>query len=364
MLKWFKKNTDKSTEKSKKGTESDIENQLVLAETETHESEFNDNPDVEGQVAKTPKGFWHNLKAGLAKTGKGLTTGLNALFLNKNKIDTELLDELEMRLLLADVGIESTTRIINDLKARVKRNQLNDVDALIKAMTQNMTEILDVVERPLNIEHEHKPFVVLMVGINGAGKTTTIGKLARRFRSEGLSVMLAAGDTFRAAAVEQLQAWGARNEVPVIAQQHGADSAAVIYDAFEAAKARKIDVLIADTAGRLHTQSNLMEELKKVKRVLSRLDPQAPHEIMMVVDAGIGQNAINQTREFDAALGLTGLVITKLDGTAKGGIVFALAERFRIPIRFVGIGEKVDDLRIFNASDFVTALLSVDDQTS
>nr|WP_232225042.1 signal recognition particle-docking protein FtsY [Acidihalobacter ferrooxydans] len=306
------------------------------------------------------RGLFSRLRAGLSKTGRGLTEGVGSLFLGKKAIDAELLEELETRLLMADVGIEATTRIIDDLTARVRRKQLNDAEALFAALHENMAAILRPVNTPLVIDTAQRPFVILMVGINGAGKTTTIGKLAMRFKAEGHTVLLAAGDTFRAAAVEQLQAWGARNGVDVIAQATGADSASVLYDGLHAAKARGTDVLIADTAGRLHTQTNLMEEVKKVKRVLAKLDPEAPHEIMLVVDAGIGQNALNQAREFNAALGLTGITVTKLDGTAKGGIVFAIAQQFGIPIRFVGVGEQPEDLRVFDADEFVSALLNRD----
>ncbi len=305
-------------------------------------------------------GLLARLRAGLAKTGRSLTDGVGNLFLGKKTIDAELMEELETRLLMADVGVEATTCIIDDLTARIRRKQLGDADALFAALKEDMRGILAPVGYPLAISATKRPFVILMVGINGAGKTTTVGKLAQRFRQQGYSVLLAAGDTFRAAAVEQLQVWGTRNGVDVIAQDSGADSAAVIFDAFQSAKARGIDILIADTAGRLHTQAHLMEELKKVKRVIARLDPDAPHEIMLVVDAGIGQNAINQAREFNAALGLTGISVTKLDGTAKGGIVFALAQQFGIPIRFIGIGEQARDLRVFNPGEFVDALLATD----
>jgi fused signal recognition particle receptor len=307
----------------------------------------------------TPKpGLFSRLRAGLSKTGRGLTEGVGGLILGRKAIDAELLEELETRLLMADVGIEATSRIIDDLTARVRRKQLGDAEALFAALHENMAEIVRPVSKPLRVDDTKRPYVILMVGINGAGKTTTIGKLAMRLKSEGRSVLLAAGDTFRAAAVEQLQAWGERNGVDVIAQASGADSASVIYDGLQAAKARGIDVLIADTAGRLHTQTNLMEELKKVKRVLGKLDAEAPHEVMLVVDAGIGQNALNQAREFNAALDLSGITVTKLDGTAKGGIVFAMAQQFGIPIRFIGVGEKLEDLRRFDADEFVSALLA------
>lgn len=307
---------------------------------------------------KSGDGFFSRLRKGLSKTSRGLSGGISALMLGRKTIDDTLLEELETRLLTADVGIESTTRIINDLTARVHRKQLGDTEALFSALHENMTEILRPVAHPLEIDAAKRPYVILMVGINGAGKTTTIGKLAKHLQGAGKSVMLAAGDTFRAAAVEQLQAWGTRNQVQVISQGSGADSASVIYDALQAAQARGIDVLIADTAGRLHTQTNLMDELRKVKRVIGKLDSDAPHEIMLVVDAGIGQNALAQAREFNNALGLTGITVTKLDGTAKGGILFAIAQKTGIPIRFIGVGEGVDDLRTFAAEEFVSALLA------
>jgi len=308
-------------------------------------------PDKE----KTP-GLFGRLKAGLSRTRSGLTEGIASLVAGRKQIDDELLEDLEMQLLTADVGVEATQSIIQDLTQRVARKQLDDADALMSALRDDMRAMLDPVTQPLHIPDSDRPFVLLMVGINGAGKTTTIGKIARRLQAEGHSVMLAAGDTFRAAAVEQLQAWGERNQVPVIAQQQGSDSASVIFDALQAAQARNIDVLIADTAGRLHTQSNLMEELVKIKRVMGKLDPDAPHEIMLVVDAGTGQNALNQAQQFNTAVGLTGISLSKLDGTAKGGIIFAIAKQLGIPIRFIGVGEAIDDLRPFNAGEFVDAL--------
>jgi fused signal recognition particle receptor len=305
------------------------------------------------------KGFFSRLKEGLNKTRASLTAGLAKIGLGKRKVDDELLEEIETLLLMADVGVEATKAIMADLQKRAAKSQLNDSEALFKALSEDMTAILQPVAQPLVIpENLDKPFVLLMVGMNGAGKTTTIGKLAKRFQNEGRSVMLAAGDTFRAAAVEQLKVWGERNNVPVVAQQTGSDSASVIFDAVNAATARKIDILIADTAGRLHTQGNLMAELAKVKKVISKLDPDAPHEVMLIIDASIGQNALNQVKEFHQMIGLTGLSITKLDGTAKGGIVFAIAKRIGLPIRFIGIGEKIDDLRTFEADQFVNALLS------
>ena len=305
-------------------------------------------------------GLFARLKSGLARTRHSLTEGVASLVLGSRTIDADLLEEIETTLLLADVGVEATRAIIDDLTARVSRRELNDAEALMAALQEDMQAILAPVSVPLEIPQDTRPCVILMVGINGAGKTTTIGKLTHRLRRQGLSVMLAAGDTFRAAAVEQLQTWGERNGVPVIAQQPGADAASVIYDAVEAARARRIDVLIADTAGRLHTQSNLMEELKKIRRVLGKLDPDAPHEVMLVVDAGTGQNALNQARQFHEVIGLTGITLTKLDGTAKGGIIFAIAKQLGLPIRFIGVGEGIENLREFDAAEFVEALFETD----
>jgi len=305
-------------------------------------------------------GLLARLRQGLAKTGQLLNTDIRDLMPVGRKIDDELLEELETRLLMADVGVEATTAIIQDLTKRISRKQLDDSTALFAALREDMAAILAPSSKPLLIDGTHKPFVILMAGINGAGKTTTIGKLAKRLQGEGKSVMLAAGDTFRAAAVEQLQVWGERNGIPVIAQGSGADTASVIFDALQAAKSRGIDVLIADTAGRLHTQSNLMEELKKVKRVLGKIDEQAPHEVLLVLDAGTGQNALQQAQQFHQAIGVTGLALTKLDGTAKGGIIFAIAKRLGLPIRFIGVGEDIDDLRVFEAGEFVEALLGSD----
>jgi len=306
--------------------------------------------------AEKKAGLFGRLKVGLSKTRSGLTEGIANLVVGRKQIDDELLEDLETQLLTADLGVDATQSIISDLTGRIARKQLGDADALMAALRDDMRGMLMPVSAPLEIPQSEQPFVLLMVGINGAGKTTTIGKIARRLQSQGHSVMLAAGDTFRAAAVEQLQAWGERNDAPVISQHQGADSASVIFDALQAAQARNIDVLIADTAGRLHTQSNLMEELRKIKRVLGKLDDTAPHEVMLVVDAGTGQNALNQAREFNQAVDLTGITLTKLDGTAKGGIIFAIANQLGIPIRFIGVGEAIDDLRPFDAEDFVNAL--------
>lgn len=305
-------------------------------------------------------GFFTRLKQGLSKTRQSFTESIASLVLGRKEIDDDLLDDLEMILLTADVGIEATDRIIRNLTDQVSRKELKDPEALLTSLKNQLQDIIEPICQPLEIDdHLAKkagPYVILMVGINGVGKTTTIGKLAKKLQSEGKSVMLAAGDTFRAAAVEQLQTWGERNKVTVIAQKTGADSAAVIFDAIQSAKAKNIDVLIADTAGRLHTQSNLMEELKKVKRVITKVDETAPHEVMLVIDAGTGQNALNQADQFQKAVGVTGITLTKLDGTAKGGIVFALAEQLAIPVRFIGVGESIDDLRPFNAKEFTEAL--------
>ncbi|MEJ2059467.1 MAG: signal recognition particle-docking protein FtsY [Gammaproteobacteria bacterium] len=317
-----------------------------------------DNTEKAPAAEASRPGMFARLRQGLSKTGHGLTDGMATLMLGKKQIDDELLEELETRLLMADVGVEATQRILKELTARVSRKELTDAAALIDALHQSMADILKPCTAPLEVDREKRPYVLLMVGVNGVGKTTTIGKLARRFKDQGLSVMLAAGDTFRAAAVEQLQTWGERNEIPVIAQGSGADSASVIYDALQAAQARGVDVLIADTAGRLHTQSNLMDELKKVHRVMGKLDETAPHEVMLVVDAGTGQNALNQARQFHEAVNVSGITVTKLDGTAKGGIVFALAEQLGLPLRFIGVGEAIEDLRVFEAEEFVSALLA------
>ena len=303
------------------------------------------------------KGFFSKLRARLNKGDSWLTYDL-ANLAPGGKIDEDTLDDLEAELVMADVGIETTERIINDLQKSLARKELKDVDALREGLRRSLTSILEPVAEPLQIAESHRPYVILMVGVNGAGKTTTIGKLAKRFKDQGLEVMLAAGDTFRAAAVEQLQAWGERNDVPVIAQQPGADPAAVIFDAWDAARARDVDVLLADTAGRLQNQQGLMDELAKVKRVLGRRDDTAPHEVMLVIDASQGQNALVQAEKFNEALGLTGITVTKLDGSAKGGILLALADKLAVPVRFIGIGESAEDMQPFVAAEFVDALLS------
>ena len=317
-----------------------------------------ESPAPVPQAAETKVGFFARLKQGLSKTSASIGEGMASLFLGKKTIDDDLLDEIETRLLTADVGVEATSVIIKNLTQKVARKQLTDADALYKSLQDELAAMLKPVEQPLKIEAQNKPFVILVVGVNGAGKTTTIGKLAKKLQLEGKKVMLAAGDTFRAAAVEQLQVWGERNNIPVIAQHTGADSASVIFDAVQAAKARGIDVLIADTAGRLHTKDNLMEELKKVRRVMGKLDEDAPHEVLLVLDAGTGQNAISQTKQFNQTVALTGLALTKLDGTAKGGVIFALAKQFNIPIRYIGVGEGIDDLRDFESEPFVQALFA------
>jgi fused signal recognition particle receptor len=290
-----------------------------------------------------------------ARVNRGASWALDLL--PGRRIDAALLEELETRLLTADVGVDATETILTGLRQKVARSELADAKALEAALAASLLEILAPVERPLAIDRSMKPFVILVVGVNGSGKTTTIGKLARRFRGEGLTVMLAAGDTFRAAAVEQLAAWGERNGVPVISQAAGADPAAVVFDALQSARARGFDILIADTAGRLHTQSHLMDELAKIARVLKRLDPEAPHEVLLVLDAGLGQNAVRQAEQFSQAIGITGIAVTKLDGTAKGGVVIAIARRFGLPIRFVGVGEQAEDFGIFNARAYVEGLL-------
>jgi fused signal recognition particle receptor len=313
---------------------------------------------AEPEAAPTEKqSLFSRFKQGLSKTRHQLTDNLASLLLGAKNIDENLLEEIETQLLLADVGIDATETIISDLTARLRRHELNDGEAVFTALSEDLKKLLDV---PAAAESSAKPKLILMVGINGAGKTTTIGKLAKHLQAQGKSVLLAAGDTFRAAAIEQLQVWGERNDVPVIAQAHGADSAAVVFDALQAGIARDVDVVIADTAGRLHTQSHLMEELKKVTRVVKKLDPQAPHEVILVLDATIGQNALQQAKEFKQAVDINSLILTKLDGTAKGGVVFALTKQQGIPIRYIGVGEKIDDLKPFDADTFVQALLQHD----
>ncbi len=307
--------------------------------------------------ADNKNGLFGRLKKGLSRTRSSLTGNLSSVFSGKT-IDANLLEEIEDTLIMADIGVHATRQIIDDLEQRLSRKELKDADALNSALRENMATILQPCDNALIIPDNTQPFVILVAGVNGVGKTTTIGKLAKRLQQGGQSVMLAAGDTFRAAAVEQLQTWGQRNDIPVIAQAQGADSASVIFDAFESAKARNIDVLIADTAGRLHTQSHLMDELKKVIRVLKKIDSDAPHETLLVLDAGTGQNALNQAEQFNAAVNLSGICLTKLDGTAKGGVIFSIAQKLKLPIRFIGVGEGIDDLRVFEADEFIDALFS------
>ncbi len=312
--------------------------------------------------AEKPKkeGFFSRLKKGLLKTRVNIGSGFASIFSGK-KIDDELFEELETQLLTADLGVDTTMKLIDSLTDAADRKQLKDGDALYELMKQEMATMLKTAEQPLEIPADKKPFVILMVGVNGVGKTTTIGKMAKQFQNQGKSVMLAAGDTFRAAAVEQLQVWGERNSIPVIAQHTGADSASVVFDAFQAAKARNVDVLIADTAGRLQNKDNLMQELEKIARVMKKVDPDAPHEVMLTIDAGTGQNAISQVNLFNQCVGLTGITLSKLDGTAKGGVIFAVADKFNIPIRYIGVGESIDDLRTFKSDDFIDALFSQDE---
>ncbi len=317
------------------------------------------DPSAPGaDTENTGEGFFGRLKNGLSKTRNRLNEGLQSLVLGEKTVDEDLLEDVETQLLSADVGIEATDQIISNLKAKLNRKQLGDSETFMASLRAELETILQDCTAPLSIPEQSGPFVILVVGVNGVGKTTTIGKLSKRLQAEGKSVLLAAGDTFRAAAVEQLQAWGERNNIPVIAQDTGSDSASVIFDAMQAARARDIDVLIADTAGRLHTKDNLMHELEKIVRVLRKQDPALPHEVMLVLDATTGQNALSQAQSFHASTQLTGITLTKLDGTAKGGIVFALAKKFGLPIRFIGIGEQAEDLRPFDAHQFIEALFA------
>lgn len=315
-------------------------------------------PAAENATEAKPAGFFTRVKQGLAKTRATFSTGMANLFLGKKVLDKDLLNAIEMQLLSADVGVETTEQLIQVLTKKLARNELSDAEAAFQCLKNEMKHILQQCNQPLSISAQIKPYVILVVGINGSGKTTTIGKLSHYFKEQQQNIMLAAGDTFRAAAIQQLQIWGERNHIPVIAQQPGADTAAVIYDAMEAAKARGVNLLIADTAGRLHTQSNLMAELQKVKRVLAKIDPEAPHETLIVLDATLGQNALNQVKQFNESIGITGIALTKLDGTAKGGIIFAIAQQTKIPIRFIGVGEGIYDLRPFQADEFVDALFA------
>jgi len=360
MLKFLKRNKDK---KDANLTETSQHLQQEQA-TVTHELsafEAHPSPDKaldENAAAEAKKGFFSRIRSGLARTRHNLGEGLATLLVGEKKIDKALFEELETQLLLADVGVEATQALIGDLTRRVARKELSDAAVLYRALQEELQALLKPCEQPLSIPSQAGPYVILMIGVNGAGKTTTIGKLAKHFQQQGKKVMLAAGDTFRAAAVEQLQAWGQRINVPVVAQHTGADSASVIYDALQAAKARNIDVLIADTAGRLHTKGNLMQELQKVKKVLGKLDAHAPHEVMLVLDATAGQNALQQAKQFHQSIGVTGISLTKLDGTAKGGIIFAIAKQLRLPIRYIGVGEAADDLQPFQATEFLSALFA------
>ncbi|WP_379060061.1 signal recognition particle-docking protein FtsY [Pectobacterium brasiliense] len=352
------------TEIADSATVAHAEPDVAQQEEQEYEEPEHAQPDDVPAVAQeqerpTKEGFFARLKRSLVKTRQNLGSGFIGLFRGK-KIDDDLFDELEEQLLVADVGVETTRKIIGSLTEHASRRQLKDADTLFVKLKEEMAEILAKVDAPLNIEGK-TPYVILMVGVNGVGKTTTIGKMARQFQAQGKSVMLAAGDTFRAAAVEQLQVWGQRNNVAVVAQHTGADSASVIFDAIQAAKARGVDVLIADTAGRLQNKAHLMEELKKIVRVMKKLDEDAPHEVMLTLDASTGQNAVSQAKLFNEAVGLTGITLTKLDGTAKGGVIFAIADQFAIPIRYIGVGEGIEDLRPFKADDFIEALFARED---
>ena len=332
-------------------TEAVVESEIV----EDIKDELQPVVEIETREKPSEGGFFSRLVKGLLKTKQNIGAGFRSFFLGK-KIDDELFEELEEQLLIADIGVPTTSKIIKNLTEHASRKELQDAELLYQQLKVEMADILEPVAQPLEIDSTKKPYVILMVGVNGVGKTTTIGKLARKFQAEGKSVMLAAGDTFRAAAVEQLQVWGERNHIPVVAQSTGSDSASVIFDAMQSAAARNIDILIADTAGRLQNKNNLMDELKKIVRVMKKYDETAPHEIMLTLDAGTGQNAISQAKLFNDAVGLTGISLTKLDGTAKGGVIFAIADQFKLPIRYIGVGEKIEDLREFNAKEFIEAL--------
>ena len=335
---------------------------LKRKKTETSETITEEVVNSPAEINQPTKvGFFHRLKQGLSKTRKQFTSGLSNLILGKKIVDDALLADLETLLITADLGVNTTDKIIQSLTAKVARHELDNPEALKNQLETELLEILQPCEKPLIFETAQKPFVILVTGVNGVGKTTTIGKLANAFKQEGKSVMLAAGDTFRAAAVEQLQVWGERNNIPVVAQQTGSDSASVIFDAVQSASAKQTDILIADTAGRLHTKNNLMDELKKVDRVIKKLDANAPHETLLVLDAGNGQNALQQAAQFHQAVKISGIVITKLDGTAKGGIIFAIADLLKLPIRYIGVGEGIDDLKPFSAKEFVTALFETEE---
>lgn len=353
-------NTDNKSERDsteKKGFFSRLKQGFSSTESE---EKILDRPDQPSIPEPEKNGLFSRLKHGLGRTSGNLAEGLGTLVLGKKTIDGDLLEEIETQLIMADVGMDATAEIIEKLTLRVSRKKLNDPQVLIEALQQELYELLLPGDQPLQVKVDRGPFVILMVGVNGVGKTTTIGKLAKRYMDQGYSVMLAAGDTFRAAAVEQLQVWGERNKVEVIAQHTGADSASVIFDALQAAKSRNIDILIADTAGRFQNKDNLMEELKKVVRVMGKLDDAAPHEVMLVLDAGTGQNALAQAEQFGQVVGVTGITLTKLDGTAKGGIIFAIVNKLGLPVRFIGVGEAAEDLRPFNAREFIDALFQRD----
>lgn len=361
IFSWGKKSKHKSEEPTRQQ-----ETQNVVSTQENVVEKSGDSPvpvfKEETQLhPQEKKGLFSRLLSGLKKTKTNIGYGFKALFKGK-KIDDDLFEELETNLLISDMGMDTTRRVIKDITDKARLAQLHDADALYELLRNSLYEIIAPVEKNFEITGDHSPFVILMVGVNGVGKTTTIGKMAKRFQSQGKSVMLAAGDTFRAAAVEQLQVWGNRNGIQVVAQQTGADSASVIYDAFSSAKAKGIDVLIADTAGRLQNKANLMEELRKIVRVMQKIDPTAPHEVMLTLDAGTGQNALNQAELFNSTVPVTGINLTKLDGTAKGGIIFAIADKFKVPVRFIGVGEGIDDLRDFRAQEFIDALFSKEEQ--
>ncbi|UXN36964.1 signal recognition particle-docking protein FtsY [Avibacterium paragallinarum] len=366
----FEQETETLTQAEISSEQSAVENpQDFEQETEsltqtdiTPEQSAVENPQPAEKEKPSKGGFFSRLVKGLIRTKQNIGSGFLSLFSGK-KIDDDLFEELEEQLLIADIGMPTTTKIINNLTQHASRKQLKEADLLYQQLKAELANIIKPVAQPLQIDSSKKPYVILMVGVNGVGKTTTIGKLARQFQMQGKSVMLAAGDTFRAAAVEQLQVWGERNHIPVIAQNTGADSASVIYDAMQSAAARNIDILIADTAGRLQNKNNLMDELKKIVRVMKKYDETAPHEIMLTLDAGTGQNAISQAKLFHEAVELTGISLTKLDGTAKGGVIFAIADQFKLPIRYIGIGEKIEDLRPFQAEEFIEALFSKELET-
>ncbi|EKO3501554.1 signal recognition particle-docking protein FtsY [Vibrio fluvialis] len=377
LLSWLGFGDEEQSQKPTTETEQDeqqnpVEEPVAEPETELAEAEAEAEVEIEEDIPvaaqperiqeqeKPTESFFARLKRSLSRTKANIGAGFFGLFKGK-KIDDDLFEELEEQLLVADVGMDTTLKIIESLTEKSSRQQLRDGEALYGLLKEEMAEILSKVEQPLVVDSSKTPFVILMVGVNGVGKTTTIGKLAKQFQAQGKKVMLAAGDTFRAAAVEQLQIWGERNNVPVIAQHTGADSASVIYDAIEAAKARGVDVVIADTAGRLQNKANLMEELRKIVRVMKKIDDSAPHEIMLTLDAGTGQNAISQAKLFSDVAPLTGITLTKLDGTAKGGVIFAIADQFQIPIRYIGVGEGIDDLRPFATQEFIDALFSRDE---